>query len=62
MNWVSNRFRIYRILQTWPEAAIICSQTSRKGCVAGVLSRTKKFNGKQKGILEGVTNRIIWKT
>ena len=27
----------------------------------GVLSRTKELNGKQKGILEGLTNRIIWK-
>ena len=37
MNWVSNRFCVHRILQTW-------------------------MNGKQKGILEGLINRIIWKT
>ena len=61
MNWVSNRFRIHRILQTWLPATIICSQTSKDGCVVGVLSRTKKWYGKQKGILEGLTNRIIWK-
>ena len=57
--WISNHFRIHRILQTWPPATIICSQTSRDGCEVGVLSRTKKLNGKQKGILEGLTNRII---
>ena len=45
-----------------PSATIICSQTSRDGCVVDVLSRTKKLNGKQKGSLEGLTNRIIWKT
>ena len=61
MNWVSNRFCIHRILQTWPPATIICSQTSRDGCVVGVLSRTKKLNGKRKDILEGLKNRIIWK-
>ena len=52
MNWVSNRFRIHRILQTWPLATIICSQTSRDGCVVDVLSRRKNLNGKQKGILK----------
>ena len=52
MNWVSNRFRIHRILQIWPLVNIICSQTSRDGCVVGVLSRRKKLNWKQKGILE----------
>ena len=36
-------------------------QTSRDGCVVGVLSRIKKLNEKQKGILEGLTNCIIWK-
>ena len=61
MNWISNHLRIHRILQTWHPANIICSQTSRDGCVVGVLSRTKKLNGKQEGILEGLTNRIIWK-
>ena len=61
MNWVSNRYRIYRIFQTWPSATIICSHTSRDGCVVGVLSRTKKLNWEQKGILEGLTNRNIWK-
>ena len=61
MNWVSNRFRIHRILQACPPATIICSQTSRDGCVVGILSRTKKWNGKQKGILKDLTNRIIWK-
>ena len=61
MNWVLNRFRIHRIHQTLPPATIICSQTSRDGCVVGVLSRTNKLNGKQKGIMEGLTNRIIWK-
>ena len=62
MNWVSNRFRIHRIFQTWPPATIICSQTSRDDCVVGFLNRTKKLSGKQKSILEGLTNRIIWKT
>ena len=33
MSWVWNRFRIYRIPQTWPPVTIICSQTSRDGCV-----------------------------
>ena len=61
MNWVSNRFRIHSILQIWPPATIICSQISRDGFMVGVLSRTKKLNGKQKGILEGLTNPIIWK-
>ena len=61
MNWVLNRFHIHRNLQAWPPATIICSQTSRDGCVVGVLSRTKKLNEKQKGILKGLTNRIIWK-
>ena len=61
MNCVANRFRIHRILQTWPPATIICSQTWRDDCVVGVLSRTNKLNGKQKGILEGWTNFIIWK-
>ena len=61
MNWFSNRFRINRFLETFPPATIIFSQTSRDGCVVGVLSRTKKLNGKQKDILEGLTNRIIWK-
>ena len=61
MNWDSNRFRIHRILQMWPPATIICSQTSRDGYVVSILSRTKKFNGKQKGILESLTNRITWK-
>ena len=55
MNWVSNRFRIHCIFQTLPPATIICSQTSKDSCVVGVLGRTKK------GILEGLTNRIIWK-
>ena len=59
MNWVSNRFRIHRILRVWPPATIICSQTSRDGCVVGVLSRMKKLNEKQKGILEGLKNSII---
>ena len=27
MNWVSNRFCIHRILQTWPLTIVICSQT-----------------------------------
>ena len=62
MKWVSNRIRIHRILHTCPPATIICSQTSRDGCVVGVLSRTKTINGKQKGILECLTNRIIWKS
>ena len=31
---------------------LICSQTSRDGCVVGVLSRTKKWMGK-KGYFEG---------
>ena len=61
MNWVSNRFRIRRILQTWPPATIICFQTSRDCCMVGVLSLRKKMNKKQKSILEGLTNRIIWK-
>ena len=61
MNWVSNRFRIHRILQIWPPATIICSQTSWDGCVVGVLSQSKKLNGKQKCILEDLTNRIMWK-
>ena len=61
INWVSNRFRIHRILQTWAPATIICSQTSRNGCVVDVLSRKKKLNGKQKGISDGLTNRIICK-
>ena len=61
MNWVSNRFRIQRILQTWPPATIIWPQTSRDGCVVAVLSQTKKLNGEQKGILESSTNHIIWK-
>ena len=61
INWVSNRFRIHCILQTWPPATIICSQTSRDGCVVGVLSRTKKLNGKLEGISKGLTNRILWK-
>ena len=60
MNWVSSRSLIHRILQAWPPATIIYSQTSRDGCVVGVLSRRKKLNGKQKGILEDLTNRIIW--
>ena len=50
-----------RTLQTWLPATIIYSHTSRDGCVVGVLSRTKKLNGKQKGILWGLINRIIWK-
>ena len=50
MNWVSNRFRIHRLHQTWPPATIICSKTSKDGCVVGVSSRTKKLNGKEKGI------------
>ena len=33
MNWVSNCFRIHRILQTWPLATIIGFLTSRNGCV-----------------------------
>ena len=41
-NWVWNRFRIHRILQIRPPATIICSQTSRDGCVVGVLSRMGK--------------------
>ena len=57
MNWVSIHFHIHRILQTWAPATIICSQTSRNGCVVCVLSRTKKSSGKEKGILEGLTNR-----
>ena len=61
MNWVSNRFRIHRIRQTWPPATIICSQTSTDSCVVGGSSQTKKLNWKQKSILEGLTNRIIWK-
>ena len=61
MNWVSNRFCIHHILQTWLLATIVCSQTSRDGYVVGVLSRTKELNGKQKGILESLTNRIIGK-
>ena len=61
MNWVSNRFRIHRILHTWPPATIICSQTSRDGCVVGVLSRTKKLNGKHKGILQGLDKSHYWK-
>ena len=61
MNWVSNRFRIHRILQIWPLATIIYSQTSRDSCVVDVLSQTKKLNGKQKDILKGLTNHIIWK-
>ena len=40
---------------------IICSQTSRDGSVVGVLSRTKKWNEEQTDILDGLTNRIIWK-
>ena len=40
---------------------IICSQTLRDGDVVGVLSQTKKLNGIQKGILRGLTNRIICK-
>ena len=60
MNWVSNHFHIHRILKTWPPTTIICFQTSSDGCVVEVLSQTKKLNGKQKGILEGLTNRIIW--
>ena len=47
MNWVSNYFRIYRILETWPPAIIICFHASRRGCVVGVLSGTKKLDGKQ---------------
>ena len=39
-------------------ATIFCSQTLRDGCVVGVLSRTNKLNGKQKGILEGLIDRI----
>ena len=39
-------------------ATIICSQTSKDGCVIDVFSRTKKLNGKQKGILENLTNCI----
>ena len=60
MNWVSNRFRIHRILQTWPPSDYYLFQTSSDGCVVSVLSRTKKLNGKEKGILKGLTNRIIW--
>ena len=60
INWVSNRFQIHRILQTCPPATIIFSTISRDGCVVGDLSRTKQLNGKQKGILESLTNRIIW--
>ena len=59
MNWVSNCCRSHCILQTWPSVNFICSQTSRDGCVVGVLNRTKKLNGKQKGILEDLTNRIF---
>ena len=61
IKWVSNRFRIHRILQTWPPATIIWSKTSRDGYVVGVFSRKKKLNGKQKGIFEVLTNRIISK-
>ena len=56
MNWVSNRFRIHRILQTWSPVTIIYSQTSRVDCLVG---RTKMLNGKQKCILEGLKNRSI---
>ena len=57
MNWLLNRFRIHRILQTWPLAILICPQTSREGCVVGVLNLTKNLNGKQKDILEGLVEK-----
>ena len=48
MNWVSNRFHIHRIFQTWPPATTICSQTLKNGYVVGVLSRTKKLKLKSR--------------
>ena len=55
------KYFFHRILETWSPATIIYSKTSSDGCVVGVLSRTNKLNGKQKSILEALTNRIIWK-
>ena len=61
MNRVSNRFRIHRILQAWSPLTIICSQTSKDVCVIGISNRTKKLDGKQKGILEILISLIISK-
>ena len=47
MKWVSNRFHIHRIFQIWPPATIICFQTSRDGCVVGVLNRRSWMGNKR---------------
>ena len=52
MNWVMNRFRIHRILQTWPPATIIYSQTSRDGCVVAFWVERRSWMGNR---------RVFWR-